>query len=266
MANFATFSTPLVRTALMVLIAAMRSPVDAAAGNITPIALQFSPNLRPPNGEFWKDVRIPTVDNQGRVTFRALVDANNYDGGVNSAYRSGDDRFIARVGDQAPGAPEGVLFQSLTNLQAGLGGPVAFLGHVGATSAQDPLTQPAGIWAENPGHTLRLIALEGSPAPGAPPGANFGKFPDPVADNRRGAPPPPFTINGQGETAFYAGFVAPDSAISGAGIWSEGGGRGQRLVARTRRRGPSVRSRRRLYRFLRTSFLRFQHFQPCHTP
>ena len=78
------------------------------AADVAPVALQFSPTFRPPNSEYWKSLRIPTIDHQGKVAFRTFVDAEHYDGGVNSAYRTGENQFIARVGDQAPSLAEGV--------------------------------------------------------------------------------------------------------------------------------------------------------------
>ncbi len=207
-------------------------PATASARRVvTPIALQFSPTLRPPNGEYWKDLRIPSIDKHGNVAFRAFVDAFNYDGGVNSAYRTSDNGFIARAGEQAPGLAEGMVFDRLTNLELSSGGRAALLGHVKLSDAQEA----AGIWAENADGSLRLVVLEGTRPPGAPEGAALADLEDPVVDypNPYSVKQAPFTVNGRGETAFSWRLDWPAAERTSYGIWSEGGGRGLRPVAYT---------------------------------
>ncbi|MEQ8209636.1 MAG: hypothetical protein RH917_07370 [Lacipirellulaceae bacterium] len=75
-----------------------------------------------------------------------------------------------------------------------------------------------GIWAEDSFGVVGLAAYEGAQAPGTTVGTTFDRI-DSVLHNSAG------------QTAFRS-YARGDS--SGRGIWSEGGGSGLRLIARTR--------------------------------
>jgi hypothetical protein len=213
--------------ALILLVVLAATPAYGASG-ITPIALQYSLTDRPPNGEIWKSLRIPTIDHQGRIAFRAQVDDIPVDGGIFSAYRTSGDRFIAQGGQQAPGLAAGIPFDTLTNLQISRHGRAAFMGQVTL-----PDRKAAGIWAENSDGSLRLVALDGRHPPGVPQGVTLAPFDDAVSDHWQGSSKRPFTVNGPGEVAFFNRLDWPNAPLTSYGIWSEGGGQGLRAVAFT---------------------------------
>lgn len=213
----------------VVLFVVLTAVLARGAGLVTPVAWPFSTTHAPPNGEYWDELRTPTIDNQGRIAFRGFTTPVLANGGVNSAYRNSEDKFLARVGEQAPGLADGALFTSLTNLQASPQGPAGFMGFVG-----NGAERTSGLWAEDADGAVRLVALEGMAAPGAPPGFTLAAFPNLALDHynaRYSWQPAPFTINGRGETAFYGVLNALDGLPTRHSVWSEGGGRGLRLVA-----------------------------------
>ncbi len=215
---------------LIVLASVLIASCAYGANDIMPIALQFSPTLRSPGMEYWKDLRIPTIDNDGQIAFRAYVDDVMMDGGDNSAYRTGSDGFIARAGQQAPGLPDGARFTVLTNLQINPSGPAAFMGRVQLPDG----SEASGIWAESTDRSLRLAVLDGTRLQGAPEGTILAPLDNTVADNALNRLAlPTFTVNGHGETAFFGRLDSNNSADSSLALFSEGGGHGLRLVART---------------------------------
>jgi hypothetical protein len=78
-----------------------------------------------------------------------------------------------------------------------------------------------GVWVDR-GSGLELVAREGSPAPGTGPDVNFAiRFSERV-------------MNSRGEMAFVGALSGTGVTIlNDTGIWSEGGGQGLRLVARS---------------------------------
>jgi hypothetical protein len=120
-------------------------------------------------------------------------------------------RTVALTGQQAPGTPEAVTFNSFGYASSGSFsfGPV--INDAGQVAFGAQLTgSGAGIWSEGSGN-LALVARRGSQAPGAPDGATFGTF---------GHLNAPFLLfNNAGQTAFYAFGTG-----IGHSVWSEGSG------------------------------------------
>jgi hypothetical protein len=129
-----------------------------------------------------------------------------------------DIRTVALTGQQAPGAPAGVIYGGFG---AGLAndsfyhdvalndaGQVAFRADLAGEGVDFSNNQ--GVWSEGSG-SLALVARTGSQAPGAPEGVNFSTD----------APLDVFfpVLNDVGQTAFYGA-----TSDGGLGLWSEGSG------------------------------------------
>lgn len=144
----------------------------------------------------------------------------------------------ARRGDVAPGTDE--RFAEFLQFRTNRRGGTAFLGRLlpneGVDSANDH-----GLWVASPEGALRLVAREGDPAPGFTQGERFGGLAYVEGYSAlnsepywRSEPLAPYSLDSREETAFYARLLDADGTdLSQMGIWSEGGGRGMRLVART---------------------------------
>jgi hypothetical protein len=125
-------------------------------------------------------------------------------------------RTVALSGQPAPGAPSGVnyLFFSPFSLALNDAGQTVYVAFLAGSGVD--LTNDASVWSEGSG-SLRLVAREGSPAPGTPSGVNFQSFGRTV-------------LNDAGQTAFNAQLTGGGLNFA-EGIWSERSG-SFRLVAR----------------------------------
>ncbi len=151
----------------------------------------------------------PTINASGRTAFHAFVS----DGlpGVWSE-GSGTLDLVARWGDPAPDAPEGVTFTAMTSGSLSIplsdAGAVTFRARLDTFHPDVSGSNDSGIWSGGSG-SLSLVAREGDQAPGAAEGANFGDF---------GTQFQPI-LSSAGESAFrsiLSSFVAS--------IWAEGAG------------------------------------------
>ncbi len=152
-----------------------------------------------------------------------------------AAAHAADLRTVALTGQQAPGTPGGVTYESFGSLlhpqfQYGYGGAVLNdAGHVAfraniAGSGVD-FSNHQGVWSEGDG-SLSLVARTGSQAPGAPVGVNFSM--DPALELFFPV------LNDTGKTAFYGA-----TTDGGLGIWSEGSG-SLTVVARNDQQAPGT--------------------------
>lgn len=135
------------------------------------------------------------------------------------AAASGGFRTVALEGTPAPGTEMGVNFHSaLIPNEISSSGQTAFRGNLtGATTSTN-----SGIWSEGGGTGLELIARAGSQAPGADPDVFFNRFVSSPA------------LSNSGHTAFEATLIGPGvTTANDRGVWSDGGGSGLALVART---------------------------------
>ena len=127
-------------------------------------------------------------------------------------------RTVALSSEVAPGTSNEFFF-SLSFPILNSAGQTAF--QSGLFGAGVPGIDNAGIWSEGGGNGLELVARIGDVAPGTS-GARFLASSDlPI-------------LNSAGQTAFRGRLVGTGvSSSNNAGIWSEGGGNGLVLVART---------------------------------
>lgn len=122
-------------------------------------------------------------------------------------------RTVAISGQAAPGTGVG-LFSTFSPPVINDRGETAFFGNLRSTS-QVPSTAREGIWSEGGGGGLKLLARQGSAAPGTPAGVTFSGL------NRLEGP----VINDAGHTAFAATISgAGVNAVNGTGIWSSATG------------------------------------------
>lgn len=172
----------------------------------------------------------------GQTAFRASlhlsgpgVDLTNNDGIWSEGGGNGVE-LLAREGDPAPGMGPGVnwgTFDSNGALSINSQGHAAFRARLSLDSPAVDSSNSGGVWSEGGGNGLQLVARAGDPAPGTPAGVNFDFTP---FDST-------MALNDQGHTAFIANL---QGAETGQGIWSEGGGNGLELVARTGTPVPGV--------------------------
>ncbi|MCH8824207.1 MAG: hypothetical protein IH984_11955 [Planctomycetes bacterium] len=175
-----------------------------------------------PAGVNFAVLRGPVLNDAGQTAFSSFLEGPGVDATNDFAVWSeglGSVALVARLGDQAPGTPEGVVFgdgfnrlsswavggAGQTPMQAYLSGPGVIPGTGG--NAQ-------GIWSGGPG-SLELVARAGDPAPGLGEGVNFDRFSSALTT----------IINGAGQTSFFAYLIGPDvDSTNDQSIWSEGSG------------------------------------------
>jgi hypothetical protein len=151
---------------------------------------------------------------------------------------SGGLNLVARMGSQAAGLPSGVTYSDLEYpvpdpAPLSVSGRTAFYAYIegsGVTTNND-----RGIWSGDPGN-LSLVARAGNQAPGAPSGANFYFFNDPV-------------LNSAGQTAFWANLIGNVvDWLSDEGIWLATSG-SLSSVARSGSHAPGTADGVNFYRF-----------------
>jgi len=155
------------------------------AGGLELVAREGNQAPGLPSGVLIGSFRTGRMNEAGDVAFTAFLEHGA--GGVtdsnDSAHfapdGSGGVSAVAREGSQAPGAPSGAVFADLvggggTDLPVlNAKGEIAFAtlmeqGLGGVTASNDN-----GLWGPDGSGGLTLVAREGDPAPGAPPGAVF---------------------------------------------------------------------------------------------
>lgn len=155
----------------------------------------------------YSNIGGPLISSTGAVAFAATVEgrgvteADNY--GVWSE-APGALSLVARTGDQAPGAADGVVFDTFSQLILGGGGHAAF----SATQSNGY----SGIWSEGHG-AVAPVARGGDPVPGMSDGMTFLS----VLSH---------SINSDGHTTFSGvvggnGVGARDGVV---GVWSDRSG------------------------------------------
>jgi hypothetical protein len=145
-----------------------------------------------PSGVLYGSVGTVRLNDAGQTAFIGTLTGSGVDASNDQSIwstRLGSLALVAREGDQAPGAPDGVRLGPITNSLSfcfNNAGRIAF-------SALDS-TNASSLWAESAGG-LELVARSGSQAPGAPSGVNF---------NGLGTQQ---NFNDAGQTAFQAGLT-----------------------------------------------------------
>jgi hypothetical protein len=130
-------------------------------------------------------------------------------------------------GPLGPGLEADDIFSGFDNPVINSAGHTAFVGELTGPGVSN--SNAVGIWSEGGGSGLALVARTGNQAPGTDPGVNFSFFSfSPV-------------LNGAGQTAFSGFLTGPGvDDINNRGIWSEGGGAGLALVARSGSQAPGT--------------------------
>ena len=175
-------------------------------------------------------VNPPVLNGAGQSAFRGFiagsgVDSTN-DRGIWSEGGGAGLALVAREGDAAPGTAAGVNFSFVNSPVLNGAGQTAFVGSITGLGVDS--TNDSGIWSEGGGSGLALVARTGRAAPGTGDGVNFSFVNPPV-------------LNGAGQTAFFGSLTGSGvTAANDRGIWSEGGGAGLALVARTGRAAPGT--------------------------
>ncbi len=144
--------------------------VLAGAQSVVRVLSLFDPAPGTPTGVFFIPIPGGVLANP---TGQVLLSPRLGGPGVTSAnqtglwlYGGGAVNYVARLGDQAPGTPPGVVFAAIVGAPSlGNTGVVAFA----ATLAGPGVTQNnyTGLWAGAPG-ALDLLARAGDPVPGLP--------------------------------------------------------------------------------------------------
>lgn len=166
----------------------------------------------------------------GEVTFMAGLDPDGvpYANGANLwAGTTNNVRSIVPLDNSAPGFPSGTTLETTTsNASINSSGQTAFRAGLVGPGIDD--SNNSSLWTESSG-LLRLVAQEGSQAPGTPAGTNFTNFELFYAGY--------LALNSHGQTAFQAELTGPGvDATNDFGIWSEGSGALELVI----RKGDSV--------------------------
>jgi len=182
-----------------------------------------------PPGTLFRFAVNPVINAAGEVAFRGFltgpgVNSSN-DEGIWGPDASGALSLLARTGDQAPGAPLGVVFGefrnpvgSEVNLVINAAGEVAFFAILSGPDVAS--FNNSGIWGPDASGNLSLLAREGETAPGT--GAVFAGF---AFDT---------VINAAGEVAFRASLRGPGVDLTNiVGVWGPDGSGTLSLLART---------------------------------
>ena len=185
---------------------------------------------------------LPGVLNDaGQIAFRigflgpGIEGAGANEGGIWSGGGGNGLTLVALTGTPAPGTSSGVNFFGFSrDVMLNNAGQTAFLGTLFGTGVdgRGATQNNTGIWSEGGGNGLALVARAGNAAPGTNSGVNFFRF---------FGPPPAF--NDAGHTAFVGSLTgAGVDDTNENGIWSEGGGNGLALVARSGNPAPGTSS------------------------
>ncbi len=166
--------------------------------------------------------RAPVLNSTGQTAFWAFLTGPGV--GDNSVWSEGGGSglaLIARQGSPAPGVSGGVNFSDF-----GRNPVINNTGQTAFSATHD--AAGSGIWSEGGDAGLTLVALAGDEAPNVLDAATFSGFSEPV-------------LNGTGQTAFRGELAGTEVGGSNdLGLWSEGGGGGLALVARTGNQAPDV--------------------------
>jgi hypothetical protein len=163
-------------------------------------------------------LHAPVINGAGRAAFYANLTGSGITSSNSvSIWSEGSNSLalVAQENSQAPGAPSGARFLSLDIPALNVVGQTAIHGIAFGSGVN-----AGGVWLSDSG-TLKLVALEGTRAPGTPSGVNFQNL-------------SVFTplLNSGGKTAFFASLTGSGvDATNYEGIWSGGVGN-LNLVAR----------------------------------
>jgi hypothetical protein len=182
------------------------------SGSLALVARTGDPAPGLPSGVNFDTILHPALNNQGQIAFQGYLVGTGVDPLVNSRGiwfgKSGSLAMVARAGDHAPGAADGVNFSRFYLNVLNDAGQIAF--------GADLTDNRYGIWATDRSGAVQVIALEGGPLEVAPgdfrtindlqigtSGLFFGDLSGTSgnSDGRSSA------FNNRGQFAFYATFT-----------------------------------------------------------
>jgi hypothetical protein len=188
--------------------------VDSATTSTVASQGQQAPGLE--IGMRFGGIFSQTLNSRGDVVFHAV--ANSLGGSANYGiwlFKEGELNLVVRAGNAAPGLPPGVGFESIAAPELNRQGQILFKASLMGAGIDS--TNNQSLWIRDQHEQFQLLAREGEQAPGLPTGTLFSSF-----DSIGGSfPPADRTINGLGQTAFFANFRNPISGAQGAGIWAQ---------------------------------------------
>ncbi len=197
------------------------------SGSLTLVARAGSHAPGTPSGvNYGNDFETPVLNDAGQIAFFATnlpgsgVVLGINDGGIWSE-GSGSLALVARVGDHAPGTPNGVNYYDVYDPVLNNAGQTAFLAVLTSIGVNGGLG--TGLWSEG-SDSLALVARSDDPAPGTPDGVNFSNF------NFFDVP---FVLNDAGQTAFLASLTGSGvDSTNDRGIWATDSNGDLQLIAR----------------------------------
>ena len=130
----------------------------------------------PGSGAAFSDFDSPVLNASGQTAFRAELTGGTNQSGIYSE-GSGTLAQVARTGEQAPGAGNGVFFDDFGDPVLNVLGQTVFLADLSGTGVDG--TNDMGIYSEASG-ALAQLARTGDQAPDADSGVVFDRFRDPV--------------------------------------------------------------------------------------
>src|SRR5262249_17781318 len=132
------------------------------------------------NGDTFNPIPGVVMDGIGRTSFTTFLTGPDITGDNDVAIYSEGNGFLylwAQGGWDAPGTPQGDHFYGMGNPAMNREGKIIFYANLKGGDVND--SNREGIWSNKSG-TLQLVFRKGDPAPGAPPGATFFSWSDPV--------------------------------------------------------------------------------------
>ncbi|MCA9272474.1 MAG: hypothetical protein KDA31_05450 [Phycisphaerales bacterium] len=138
---------------------------------------------------------------------------------------TGQVAIVAREGDQADGAPAGVVYGIVAPESINASGVVSYAGTV--TGAGVTATNNRGLWLAQTGGSIELIARGGEPAPGAGGDSYLA-----VGTS---------SLNSLGDLVYLASLQGPGVTFSnGSGVWKKRDGEPSQLLVRADTQSPGA--------------------------
>lgn len=158
------------------------------------------------------------LNNLGQYAFYGDLLGDGINSTNNRGVWTGDlttgPQLAARLGDHAPGTPDGVVLARFGQLHFNEQAQLAFAASLSGTGVS--ASNDSGVWLGGGATTLALLAREGEPAPGAGPGVLFGElnFVNEVEKTT--------ALNNFGQMAFLSALTGPGvTTTNDKAIWAQ---------------------------------------------
>jgi hypothetical protein len=193
--------------------------------NVVLVAREGDPVPGTDQGTIFSDLGLSNVGSEGQVIFGATTQGPDGERQGLWSGVAGDIAPLIRNGDQAPGTPPEVVFDSFGESLI-RGGLSAFEARISGPSVSDRNNNNNGIWVERDG-SLNLVARRGDPAPDTDLEVDFKDLQG-------------FMLSASGAIALNGRLDGPGIDSSNeSGIWSDRTG-GLELVARKGNQAPGT--------------------------